>query len=256
MRVFLIILFAFLIFCVNGCNQTDKQSGNIVSINEQLETLRVEVAEIRHQIMYLRADIRKIQTPRTAAVPKTPPDTTVYTITIGNSPVLGAKNAPVTIVEFGDFQCPYSIREFPKLKQILKKYPDQVRFVLKHYPLRYHKKAPPAHAATELARREKGPEAFWKIHDLILANPKKLEISDLRGYAQTLNLDLLQFDTVMADAEKINELLKADLAEAKKCQVRATPTVLINGLKMTNRTLQGYQARINQILKKEVAAGN
>jgi protein-disulfide isomerase len=60
----------------------------------------------------------------------------------------------------------------------------------------------------------------------------------------------------MADAEKINELLKADLAEAKKCKVRATPTVLINGLKMTNRTVEGYQTRIQQILKKEVAAGN
>jgi protein-disulfide isomerase len=96
----------------------------------------------------------------------------------------------------------------------------------------------------------------WQMAVLIMANPKKLEIADLRGYAQSLNLDLKQFDTVMADAEKINELLKADLAEAKKCKVRATPTVLINGLKMTNRTLPGYQSRINQILKKEVAAGN
>ena len=159
-------------------------------------------------------------------------------------------------MEFGDFQCPYCVKEYPKIKQILKQYPDQVRYVFKHYPLSFHKKAPPAHAAAELARREKGPQAFWKMHDLIMANPKKLEIADLRGYAQSLNLDLQQFDTVMADPEKINELLKADLAEAKKCKVRATPTVLINGLKMTNRTLAGYQSRINQILKKEVAAGN
>ena len=255
MKTLSVISIMILMFCFSSCSQVDYKSSNDISFNEQLETLRVEVAEIRHQIMYLRADIRKIQTPRTAAVPKTPPDTTVYTITIGNSPVLGAKNAPVTIVEFGDFQCPYSIREFPKLKQILKKYPDQVRFVLKHYPLRFHKKAPPAHAAAELARREQGPKAFWEMHDLIVANPKKLEIADLRGYAKTMKLDLQQFDTVMADPEKINELLKDDLAEAKKCNVRATPTVLINGLKMTNRTLQGYQSRINQILKKEVAAG-
>jgi protein-disulfide isomerase len=190
-------------------------------------------------------------------IPKRPPtDTTVYTIDIGDSPVLGAKEAVVTIVEFGDFQCPYSIREYPKIKQILQQYPDQVFFVFKHYPLNFHKKAPPAHAAAELARQEKGPDAFWQMHDLIMANPKKLEIADLRGYAQSLDLDLEKFDAVMADAEKINELLKADLAEAKKCKVRATPTVLINGLKMTNRTVEGYQTRIQQILKKEVAAGN
>jgi len=88
-----------------------------------------------------------------------------------------------------------------------------------------------------------------------MANPQKLEIADLRGYAQSLNMDLEKFDAVMADPEKINELLKTDLAEARKCKVRATPTVLINGLKMTNRTLAGYQARIHQILKNEVAAG-
>jgi len=189
-------------------------------------------------------------------IPKRPPpDTTIYKITIDDSPFLGAKEAAVTIVEFGDFQCPYCVREYPKIKEILQQYPDQVQFVFKHYPLRFHKKAPPAHAAAELARREQGPKAFWQMHDLILANPKKLEISDLRSYAQSLNLDLKQFDTVMADPDKINDLLKTDLAEAQKCNVRATPTVLINGLKMTNRTLQGYKARIGQNLKKESVAG-
>jgi protein-disulfide isomerase len=232
---------------------------------EQLRVLRAEVSAIRYQINHLGADIRKMQTAqaqapaaRPAVQPKTnrpPPDTTVYTIDISDSPVLGAKEAVVTIVEFGDFQCPYCVREFPKIKQILQQYPDQVRFVLKHYPLRFHKKAPPAHAAAELARREQGPKAFWKMHDLIMANPKKLEIADLRSHAQSLKLDLEQFDAVMADPEKIAELLKTDLAEAKKCKVRATPTVLINGLKMTNRTLAGYQARIYQILKPNVAAG-
>ena len=185
-------------------------------------------------------------------IPKRPPpDATIYKINLDGAPFLGSEQAPITIVEFGDFQCPYCIREYPKIQQIIQQYPDQVRFVFKHYHLRFHKKAPPAHAAAELARREKGSEAFWKMHDLIMANPKKIEIADLRGYAQSLNLDLKQFDTVMANAEKINELLKADLAEAKKCKVRATPTVLINGLKMTNRTLEGYQARIQQILAEE-----
>jgi len=238
MRSGLVIIVVSAIGLVSGCNQVENLPVNDDAVMEQLEVIQLEVTEIRHQILHLRADIRKIQTSKAPAVPKTPPDTTVYNIALGDSPVLGAKEAKVTIVEFGDFQCPYCVREFPKIQQILKEYPDQVRFVFKHYPLRFHKKAPPAHAAAELARREKGNQGFWKMHDLIMANPKKLEISDLRGYAQSLNLDLEQFDTVMADPEKINELLKSDLAEAKKCKVRATPTVLINGLKMTNRTLQ------------------
>jgi len=257
MRSTFVILIGSAIGFFSGCNQVESKPANDDAVMEQLETIQLEVTELRNQIMYVRRDIKKLQSTQ-AVRPTTnrpPPDTTVYQIAMGDSPVLGAKEAAVTIVEFGDFQCPYCIREFPKIQQILKQYPDQVRFVLKHYPLRFHKKAPPAHAAAELARREQGPKAFWKMQDLIMANPKKLEISDLRDHAKTLNLDLQQFDSVMADPEKINDLLKADLAEAKKCKVRATPTVLINGLKMTNRTLAGYQSRINQLLKKEVAAG-
>jgi len=182
-----------------------------------------------------------------------PPDMTVYKVDIGESPILGDQDAPVTIVEFGDFQCPYCLKEYPKIKNILQEYPAKVRYVFKHYPLKFHKKAGYAHAAAELARREKGPQAFWKMHDWIMANPKKLEISSLRNLAQSIGLDLKQFDSIMADPEKINELLKIDMAEAKKCKVRVTPTVLINGIKMTNRTAEGYKNRINQILNQNLS---
>jgi protein-disulfide isomerase len=214
MRSGFVIFVVCAIGFVCGCNQVENQPVYDNAVLEQLAAIQLEVVEIRHQIMHLRADIRKIQTSRTAAVPKTQPDTTVYKIAIDDSPFLGAKESAVTIVEFGDFQCPYCAREYPKIQQILKQYPEKVRFVFKHYPLRFHKKAPPAHAAAELARREQGPKAFWKMHDLIMANPKKLEIADLRGYAQSLDLDLEKFDAVMADPDKINDLLKADLAEA------------------------------------------
>jgi len=81
-----------------------------------------------------------------------------------------------------------------------------------------------------------------------MAQPKKLEVSVLRGYAESLGLDLVKFDEVMADEKKIGELLSADMAEAKKCKVRGTPTVFINGVKMANRDIGTYKARINQIL--------
>ena len=84
-----VIIVASAIGFVSGCNQVENQSGNRVSINEQLETIQLEVTELRHQIMHLRADIRKIQTSKAPAVPKTQPDTTVYTIAIDDSPFLG-----------------------------------------------------------------------------------------------------------------------------------------------------------------------
>jgi len=179
---------------------------------------------------------------------KRQPDTTVYDVSIANSPILGPKDAPVTIVEFSDFQCPYCVREFPKLQKILDEYPDQVRLVFKHYPLKFHKNAPAVHAATELALRQRGVDAFWMMHQMIMDAPKELDIAQLREYAVGLELNMDMFDKTMASEATINELLKADKAEAGKCNVSGTPTILINGLKLTDRSIEGYKARIDGIL--------
>jgi protein-disulfide isomerase len=220
-------------------------------IEEELRKLNKEVSNLRKELRTVRNDLKKVLNELgIGAKTKKAPDTTVYDITIGSSPVLGPKDAPITIVEFADFQCPFCIREYPKIKQILKKYPQKVRLVFKHYPIRTHKQAKPAHAAAELAKLKGGPEAFWKFHDMIMANPKKLEIADLRVYAESLDLDMAKFDEAVSDEKRIDELLGADVSEAKKCKVTGTPTILINGLKMTGRSVQEYEKRVNQIIAK------
>lgn len=189
-----------------------------------------------------------------SAKPKPKADTTVYDVTIGDSPVLGNKDASVTIVEFADFQCPYCIREYPKIKEVLSEYKDKVRFVFKHRPLAFHKKAKAVHAVAELAKQQVGEDAFWTIHDKIIANPKKLEITDLREYAGAVDLDLGEFDKLVADKQAMDALLKVDLAEASKCNARGTPTVFINGMRLADRSVEGYKARIDAILKNPVVA--
>jgi protein-disulfide isomerase len=179
---------------------------------------------------------------------KTPDPNTVYDIDVGTSPVRGPEDAPVTIVEFVDMQCPYCIREWPKLKQILSEYPQKVRLVFKHFPLSFHKKAKPAHAAMELALKQEGDDAFWKMHDLILRNPTKLDPNDLRGYAQTIELDMDVFDAVMGDPTKIDALIAPSLLEARKHGIRGTPTIFINGKRLFSRTMDAYKARIDEIL--------
>lgn len=226
-------------------------------IEEELRKLNNEMSNLRRELSTVRNDLKKVLT-KLSITEKTKtkkrPDTTVYDITIGSSPTRGPKDAPVTIVEFVDFQCPYCAREYPKIKQILNKYPDKVRFVFKHYPIRTHKQAKPAHAAAELAKLKGGTEAFWKFHDMIMANPKKLEIADLRGYAESLDLDMSKFDEVVSNEKEIDELLGTDVSEAKKCKVTGTPTILINGLKLTGRSVQEYERRINEILAKTRAS--
>jgi protein-disulfide isomerase len=235
--------------------------------SEEIRWLRKDLAEVKQQLALLRADMRKVLAAvekggGTAAPPAAranttarKPDTTVYDVNVGASPVLGNADAAVTITAFMDFQCPFSVREYPKLKQVLAEYPDDVRLVFKHRPLSFHTKAPPAHAAAQLALQQGGPKAFWKIHDLIMEDPTKLDVPTLRGYAETLKLDLDVFDKTMVDKAAIDKLLETDLAEAKKCNVNATPTVMINGLKLQDRSLESYRTRINTLLAKTTGPG-
>jgi protein-disulfide isomerase len=233
------------------------------SDSEEILMLRTELASVKNELHLLRADMKKVldalskmsapgragtAAPSAATKPR-PIDTTVYDVKVDSSPILGKADAPVTIIEWADFQCPFCAREYPKLKEILAAYPDKVRIVFKHRPLGFHKQAKPAHAAAQLAMEQGGSELFWKMHDTIIAGPKALAIKDLRGYAETLNLDLAKFDEVMADPNKIDELIKTDLAAAAKCKVNATPTVMINGLKLSARSIETYKARIDSLLK-------
>ncbi|MHC5118356.1 MAG: thioredoxin domain-containing protein [Planctomycetota bacterium] len=222
-------------------------------MEEQLRLLREELTRVRKEVTHVRNDLEKVLDKMNIepghSKKKKPVDTTVYDVNIGVSPTLGPADAPVTIVEFSDFECIYCAREFPRIKKMLNDYPGKLRVVFKHYPLKFHKKAKPAHAAAELAFQEQGNNGFWQMHDMIFANPKDLEIATLRGYAETLGLDMKKFDEVINDPEQINNMLQADYAEAKKCKVTGTPTVMINGLKLAgNRSIGNYKARIDRIL--------
>jgi len=221
---------------------------------EQIRLLKSELKYIRQDVQAIRRDMAKLVKAADSGVVKNvpksrpKPDTTVYDIEIGASAVLGDVDAEVTIVEFSDFECPYCVREYTKLKDILKKYPGKVKLVFKHFPLDMNKKARPVHAAAELAKQQGGGELFWRMHDMIMNEPKKLEPSDLRVHAQALGMDLVKFDQTLSDQDKINALLKDDIAAAKKCNVTGTPSIFINGLRQLDRSVAGYSKRIDQIL--------
>jgi len=182
-----------------------------------------------------------------------PADTLFYEVDIGESPVLGQRDAPVTIVGFFDFQCQHGVADYKRISGLVRE-SRGICFVMKHYPLPQHRYASFAHAAAELAKMEKGDESFWEMTDIVFANNMRLQVSDLRQYAAKLGLNLQQFDDVMADQGKIDALLAADKAEGAKCKITCTPTVLINGLKLQDRSPEGYKKRIDEILSKLATA--
>ncbi len=137
---------------------------------------------------------------------------------------LGPQNAPVTIIQFSDFQCPFCARVLPVAKRILKEYPEQVKWVFKHYPLPFHTEAHSAHEAV-LAAGEQGK--FWEMHDLIFSNQDKMKKSHIMEYAGQLNLNTGLF-TSSLDSGKYKSLIANDIEEGMSLGVRGVPAFFIN----------------------------
>jgi protein-disulfide isomerase len=143
----------------------------------------------------------------------------------GNSPSKGSKNAPIELIEFSDFQCPFCLRADPTVQQVLSTYGDKIRFVYRNYPLPNHPAARPAAEAAACAG-EQGK--FWPYHDLLFANPSKLADADLKQHAVTLGLNTDQFNSCV-DTHKLKGVIDADVKDGEEAGVNGTPAFYING---------------------------
>lgn len=172
-----------------------------------------------------------------------------YDVPVGKSTVKGPKDAPVTITSFVDFQCPFSARFQPVIDAVLEAYPEQVNYVLKHFPLNFHKNAKPAGRAV-LAAGEQGK--YWEMVDLVLKNNRSLGEEKLEEFAKELGLNMKKFKQSYADKkEKWEKLIQGDYDLGVKVSVHGTPTYFINGRKTRARTLEAFKKEIDEILNEE-----
>lgn len=132
----------------------------------------------------------------------------------------------------------------PLLEQVLEQNPESVKIVFKNFPLNNHKEAGPA-ALAALAAGQQGK--FWEYHDKLFAE-KKIEKRDFDRIATELGLDLQRFKKDMK-SPKLQRQLRADMAEARENGVSGTPTVFVNGRKLKQRSLQGFQKQIDAELR-------
>jgi len=140
---------------------------------------------------------------------------------------LGASHAPVTLVEYGDFECPNCKQAAPAAKLLLQRYAGRVRLVYRHFPLEeVHPHALHAALAAEVAAAQ---GKFWPMHDLLFDNQQHLKAPQLRGYAERLELDMARYDADMADTVYLQRV-REDIDGAAKSGVRATPTFFLNGV--------------------------
>lgn len=155
--------------------------------------------------------------------------------------VLGPKNASVTMIEYGDFQCPACGAYFPLVKRLTQEASTTLRLVFRHFPLAQHANAPITAQASEAAALQ---GKFWEMYDMIYENQAEWSNlpdahATLIGYAQKLGLDMVKFKADL-DSSAVKDAVAADADEGHKIGINATPTFFINGKVIANP--QSYEA--------------
>jgi len=155
----------------------------------------------------------------------------VSDVEIGDSPIMGDKNAPVTIVEFSDYQCPFCAKFFLEtLLSLEKEYINKgmVKLVYKDFPLNIHPEAPKAAEAARCVREQKGDDGYFKMHDLMFKNQNELGMENYKKWARMLGVSAAKFDDCL-ESGKYTEEVQSDLAYGSQLGVSGTPAFFING---------------------------
>jgi protein-disulfide isomerase len=166
------------------------------------------------------------------------------------APVKGKADAPVTIVEFTDFHCPFCKRVLPTLDELESRYGDKIRIVFRDFPIdSLHPEARKGHEAARCAN-EQGK--FWPFHDKIFANAPKVSVDDLKAYAKQVDMDVEAFERCFASG-KYRTAVEKDIDDGKSVGVTGTPAFIINGRTITGaRSLDFFTQVIDEELARPV----
>jgi len=164
----------------------------------------------------------------------------VYRIDAAKSPLRGPKEAPVTIVEFSDFQCPYCAGLESTLDQVLKAFPKEVNLIYKQFPLNIHQYARQA-AVASMAAHQQGK--FWQLHDKMFQNFTAISEENIKKWAKEVGLNMGDFEKSMQSGA-LETLVQKDIADGAAARVLGTPTLFINGKRVQDRSFEGFKKTI------------
>ena len=192
-----------------------------------------------------RAFVDKLRAAASVQIFLLAPQPPIFSIATADQPSLGNPSAPVTIVEFTDYQCPSCAETQPTLERLVKEYGDKVRLVVRDFPLSQHAEAFKAAEAAEAAR-EQG--RYWEYVGILMRNQSALGLTKLKDYASELALDRSRFDMAL-DSGRFEEKVQRDLEDGMRLGIDATPTVFINGRRVSDRSYEALKVSIETALK-------
>lgn len=175
-----------------------------------------------------------------------PPPPPIQNISVDDDPVRGEVSAPVTIVEFTDYQCSACAAMHPVLDEVLKSYGAKVRLVIRDYPLGQHEHA---RKAAEAANAAHAQGKFFEYVALLFKNQKALDVPSLKKYASELGLNRVRFDAALDSGVYAAEVQK-DIADGMMYGVSGTPTIFINGVRLTTMSEEALRDAIDRALPR------
>jgi len=223
----------------------DRISGEFAQLKPQIIQYLQEQKEDEATAAYA-AQLRRAST---VQINLTAPESPSFTIATDDQPVKGNAKAVVTIVEFTDFECPSCARQHPILDRIANEFGDRVRLVVRDFPLSQHANARKAAEAAEAAR-EQGK--YWEYAAVLFRNQSALGVDKLRQYASELGLDRARFDASL-DSGKFAEKVQRDVMDGHKLGINGTPTIYINGKRVSDNSYESVKSAIEATLKAEAS---
>lgn len=216
-----------------------------------LESVREQVvAELvrRKQAEIAQAFITQLKEAANGSTSLPYPDLPRVEVSADDDPFLGTDGAPITIIQFAEYQCPYCGKAGEAVDQVLENYPGKIKMVYRDFPLSFHPRAIPAAVAANCAG-EQGK--YWEMHRLLMSNQRALEESDLTGHAAALSLDMEKWNTCRADPAQEAEVT-ADMEDGAAVGVSGTPAFFINGIMLSGA--MPYE-RFQELIDRELERG-
>ena len=226
----------------------DRISGDFAQTKAQIVQYMQERKE-QEATFTFAGQLRRASTIQTNL---TAPESPAFSITTDDQPAKGTANALVTIVAFTDFECPSCARQHPVLDQIVSEFGDRVRVVVRDFPLSQHANARKAAEAAEAAREQ---EKYWEYATVLFRNQSALGVDKLKQYATEVGLDRARFDASL-DSGKFAEKVQRDLVDGRKLGVNGTPTLYINGKRMSDNSYASLKSAIETALKVQARLRN